>query len=321
MKKILLFFIILNYSFALEPYLELTTDYRLQNYGEDYFYYKAIGGIKHRGDFYDIELSAIAEEGADPTVDLYRGYIDFHHEDYSLSIGRQSINWGNAFVFNLSNSLYIGELLDPKAERNGVDSVYFKYSSPNLSRAEFVYFRSDNKYDNFATRYTFLINNFEFMANYFYLKQDSPETNRLEHDNKFVLEAKGDIGIGIWAQLGYDNFESKDFVTGVFGMDYNFDFFERSIYTVLETEYNEYITGLVLSYNFSITEDIEFRQSYTLINDDWFISNLVTYTYNDYLEFQGIYNYFDYKERSKFYTHNKNEPLNNEIIFRVTLYL
>ena len=325
MKKILFFIIIFTYSYSFEPYLEVDTDYRLQNYHESYPYYKVIGGVKHSGDFYYLELSGIAEYDYDPVVDLYRGYVDLYYKDYSISIGRQSINWGSGYAFNLANTFYVQELLDPKAERRGVDSVYLKYSSPNMSRLEFAYFKSDIntgvKSDNFGSRYTFVVDNFEFMANYFYIKQHLPNSMLIESNNKLVLEAKGDIGIGIWGQLGYDHFQSVDYVSGVIGADYNFDISEHSLYTVIESEYNEYVTALFLSYDFSINEDLSFKQGYTLINHDWFITNVVTYTYNDYLEFQFIYNFFHYDENIKFYTHNRDEALNNEITFRISIYL
>jgi len=324
MKKVIkffLFFIVFNISFSVEPFLELITDYRLQNYEENYLYYRGIGGIKHRGDFYYTEFSVIAEEGGDPDIDLFRGYVEVFHEDYSLSVGKQALNWGTGYAFNLASVFDIKEFIDPKAEKFGVYSAVFKYSSPDMSRFELVWFDSNLYHKNFASRYTFLVDDFEFMGNYFYTKQFFPQSKKVEENNKVVFEVKGDIGIGVWAQLGYDDFQSKDYVTTVLGADYNFEVFDKFVYTVAETEYNEYVTGLFLSYNFSPTENTKFQQGYTLINDDWFITNVLTYTYNDYLEFQFIYNYFHQDSVAKIYTNHSKETLENELTLRATLYL
>ncbi|MCK5780292.1 MAG: hypothetical protein KAH04_04690 [Psychrilyobacter sp.] len=319
--NILLFLMLFNTSFSLEPFLELITDYRLQNYEESYLYYRGIGGIKHRSDFYYTEISIIGEEGSDPELDLFRGYIEVFHEDYSLAVGRQTLNWGVGYMFNLASVFDIKEFIDPKSEKSGTDSAIFKYSSPSMARFELAWFNSDISHKNFASRYTFLIDDFEFMGNYFYTKQFFHESRKVEENNKVVLEVKGDIGIGIWGQLGYDDFQSKDYITTVLGADYNFELLNRYIYTIIETEYNEYISGLFLSYNFSPTENTNFQQGYSIINDDWFITNAITYTYNDYLEFQFLYNYFHQNGVQKIKTNNNKQKLENEVTLRAILYL
>jgi hypothetical protein len=303
----------------MEPFLELRGDYSLQNYEENYWYYKGIIGLRHGNEDFYTELSLIGEEGADPAVDIYRGYLEYYIDDLTLSAGRQTISWGHAYIFNLSDVFNEIDIEDPKSDKRGLDSIRFKYSLSDMSRLEFIGFKTHEKDENFAGRYTFLIDDFEVMVNYFQITELSPLTKTIEKNKKFVLEAKGDLIVGVWGQISYDKYETDDLHTLVAGIDYNFDLYQKNIYTALEGFYNNEGGGVYLTYNLRINESFEFYQGCLVIDDGGYLNTTLNYIYNDYVNFEFAYNYYHNFEKYGYLT-QEEKKLTSEIVFRTKMF-
>ncbi|WP_028855704.1 hypothetical protein [Psychrilyobacter atlanticus] len=319
MKIFILFFFITQLCFSIDYFLELRGDYSLQNYEENYWYYKGIAGLRHEGENFYTELSLIGEEGADPSVDLYRGYLEYYIDDLTLSAGRQTISWGHGYIFNFSDVFNEIDIEDPKSDKRGVDSIRFKYSLSDMSRLEFIGFKTDEKDENFAGRYTFLIDDFEVMMNYFHIAQPSPITGKIEKNERIVLETKGDLIIGVWGQISYDKYETDDLYTLVAGIDYNFNLYQKNVYTAMEGFYNKEGGGTYFTYNLRINESFEFYQGCLLIDDGGYLNTTLNYIYNDYVNFEFAYNYYHNFEKYGYLTKD-NKELTNEIVFRTKMF-
>lgn len=319
MKIFILFFFMTQLCLSVEYLSELRVDYSLQNYQENYWYYKGIIGLRHDGEDFYTEFSLIGEEGADPAIDLYRGYLEYYIDDLTLSAGRQTISWGHSYIFNLSDVFNQIDIEDPKSDKRGLDSIRFKYSLSDMSRLELIGFKSDEKDENFAGRYTFLIDDFEVMMNYFYITVPSPITNKIEKNERIVLEVKGDMIVGVWGQISYDRYETDDLYTLVTGIDYNFDLYQKNVYTALEGFYNKEGGGTYFTYNLRINESFEFYQGCLLIGDGVYLNTTLNYIYNDYMNFEFTYNYYHNFEKYGYLTED-NKELTSEIVFRTKMF-
>jgi len=320
MKKIIFLFLIFRATFSLEPFLELQGESRLEEFEKNHWYYKAISGVRHGGENYYGEISFIGEEGADPELDLYRGYLEYYIGKSTIYGGRQTITWGHAYLFNLSDVFNEIDIEEPRSEKRGVDSLRARYNITDMSRLEVVGFETDGKKENFAGRYTFLWDDMEVMMNYFNMAEVSPFTQELEKNEHYVLEAKGDMIVGIWGQLSYNRYENDDLSTIVTGLDYNFDIYNKSLYVAAEGIYNEIGSGFYLTYNLQINESFEFYQGYLFAGDGRYINSTVNYIYNDYLNFELAYNFY-HKFEGYGYLSSSEKELQDEVVFRAKLYL
>ncbi len=320
MKKLILLLLIFRGALALEPFLELEGEYRLQNYKENRWYYKSIGGLKHWGEDYYTEISLIGEEGEDPEVAFYTGYLEYYAGDLTLSGGRQRISWGHGFIFNLSDVFNEIDIEDPGSEGRGVDSLRVRYSLREMSRLELVGFKTDEKDENFAGRYTFLWEDYEFMVNYFNTVEISPVSGKGEKVERYVLEVKGDMVIGVWGQLSYAEFEDDDSYALVLGGDYNFDLYGKNLYTAIEGIVSQESSGVYLTYRLRIDEAYEFYQGYIFTQGRQYINSTLSYTYNDYVTFELAYNYYHEFGQLGYETED-GEELRHEVVLRSKIYL
>jgi len=319
MKKIILLLIIFRGALALEPFFDLEGEYRLQNYEESQWYYKSIGGLRHGEEDYYTEVSLIGEEGEDPELAFYTGYLEYYSGDLTLSGGRQRISWGHGYIFNLSDVFNEVDIEDPGSEKRGVDSLRLRYSTGDMSRLEFVGFKTDEKDENFAGRYTFLWENYEFMANYFNTVEVSPVSGKAEKNERYVLEVKGDMVIGVWSQVSYAEFEGDKVYTLVLGGDYNFDLYGMALYTAAEGIFSEESSGIYLTYRLRIDEAFEFYQGYIFSQGSRYINSTLNYIYNDYVNFEVAYNYYHGFDELG-YTTKGGGTLRHEVVVRTKMY-
>ena len=318
MKKIILLFILFRGAFALEPFLDLEGEYRLQNFDRSRWQYETIGGVTHDGEDWYAETSLIGEEGSGPEVSLYTGYLEYYAGDLTLSGGRQMISWGHSYIFNLSDVFNEIDIEDPRGDKRGVDSLRVRYSAGDASRVEVVGFKADEKDDNFAGRYTFLWEDYEFMLNYFNITEVSPVTEKVEETERYVLEAKGDMVIGVWCQLSYDKFQRDRVHTLVLGGDYNFDLYGKTLYTAAEGIFSKELSGLYMTYNLRINEAVEFYQGYLLTQGRRYINSTLNYIYNDYVNFDLAHNYYhNFQELGGVF--QEVEGLRHEVVLRIRM--
>ena len=85
------------------------------------------------------------------TSELYRGTVQFTHNDLDLRIGRQQINWASALIWNpLDRFNPLNPLQLERYERQGVDAILLDYNIQELSRLSLVYSQQRQPSDNSA---------------------------------------------------------------------------------------------------------------------------------------------------------------------------
>ena len=298
MKKIyiFLFLVVVSEVFPLDYFGEIEGTQRFKSYNNSSGSLELILGAEHEEENWYSQLSLRAQDDSEDPLDLYRAYVELYGDSLTFSAGRQMIVWGSAYIFNGADVFNEVDIENPRSDKDGLDSVRIKYNSKNMSRLESVIFKNSERDDNIGARYTFLVDNYEFMANYFHYVRKNNMRESVKNED-IVLEVKGDVGIGVWSQLIHRNSDVSDQNSVVLGGDYSFDIDGNLLYTLAETIYiKEEDRGAVyLMYNYVVSEDIEVFQSLLV---DGKISYLylrsgVTYKLNDYFNFQVSYNYYN----------------------------
>ncbi len=298
MKKIyiFLFLVVVSEVFPLDYFGEIEGTQRFKSYNNSSGSLELILGAEHEEENWYSQLSLRAQDDSEDPLDLYRSYVEFYGDSLTFSAGRQMIVWGSAYIFNGADVFNEVDIENPRSDKDGLDSVRIKYNSKNMSRLESVIFKNSERDDNIGARYTFLVDNYEFMANYFHYDRKNNMGESVKNED-IVLEVKGDVGIGVWSQLIHRDSDVSDQNSVVLGGDYSFDIGGNLLYTLAETIYiKEEDRGAVyLMYNYVLSEDIEVFQSLLV---DGKISYLylrtgVTYKLNDYFNFQVSYNYYN----------------------------
>ncbi|WP_372714611.1 hypothetical protein, partial [Ilyobacter sp.] len=282
--------------FPLDYFGEIEGTQRFKSYNNSSGSLELILGAEHEEENWYSQLSLRAQDDSEDPLDLYRSYVELYGDSLTFSAGRQMIVWGSAYIFNGADVFNEVDIENPRSDKDGLDSVRIKYNSKNMSRLESVIFKNSERDDNIGARYTFLVDNYEFMANYFHYDRKNNMGESVKNED-IVLEVKGDLGIGVWSQLIHRNSDVSDQNSVVLGGDYSFDIGGNLLYTLAETIYiKEEDRGAVyLMYNYVVSEDIEVFQSLLV---DGKISYLylrsgVTYKLNDYFNFQVSYNYYN----------------------------
>ncbi len=321
----LLIFILITATniFSAEFWGEVKSEYRIENLEESRFPLEAkLGTEFSEDDFYSqfaiIGESTESEEG----VDVYRAHVELYKDNLTLSIGRQKLVWGSAFIFNLTDVFNPVDIEDPRSEKVGTDSIRLKYNTTAMSRLEAVAFKNDLSNNNFGSRYTFLSGDFEFMLNYLNYKQsvfDSEETRR----NDLIFEFKGDVEVGLWAQLEQYWEDSDSGTTAVIGTDYTFDVMQKTLYTLAEGVYDfgEKAAAVYLMYKYDFSDLASFNQS-ALINPkggSFFISSYISYIFNDYVTTKTGVNFYNDMEQFGFET-SEGKQLDNELFLEMKLF-
>jgi hypothetical protein len=298
MKKIyiFLFLVVVSEVFPLDYFGEIEGTQRFKSYNTSNGSIELILGAEHEEENWYSQLSLRAQDDSEDPLDLYRAYVELYGDSLTFSAGRQMIVWGSAYIFNGADVFNEVDIENPRSDKDGLDSVRIKYNSKNMSRLESVIFKNSERDDNIGARYTFLVDNYEFMANYFHYDRKNNTGGSVKNED-IVLEVKGDVGIGVWSQLIHRESDVSDQNSVVLGGDYSFDIGGNLLYTLAETIYiKEEDRGAVyLMYNYVLSEDIEVFQSLLV---DGKISYLylrsgVTYKLNDYFNFQVSYNYYN----------------------------
>ncbi|WP_319370392.1 hypothetical protein [uncultured Ilyobacter sp.] len=323
MKKrcFFLFLILVSEVFSLNYFGEVEGTQRFRSYNKSNGYLELILGAEHMEEDFYSQVSIMATDDPSDHLDLYRGYVEFYRDSTTFSVGRQMLVWGSAYLFNGADVFNELELENPRSEKEGLDSVRIKYNLENMSRLEGVVFKNSVRDDNLGARYTFLVDNYEFMANYFHYDKKNSAGESVKNED-IVLEVKGDAGIGVWSQLIHRESDSSPQNSIVLGGDYSFDLSGNLFYTLIETIYisEENRGAAYLRYNYVVSEDVEVFQS--LLMDAgisyFYLRSGFNYKLNDYFNLQISYNYYN-NFRGLNYS-NMEKELNSELVFEIKGY-
>lgn len=303
---------------------EISVERESDNISETEYISEAKLGLQYEEDnmFSEITISADSSD-EEQEVEIYRAYTELYNDRLSLSLGRQKIVWGSAFLFNMSDVMSTPDPSDPSADKAGTDSIKLKYSTEDMARLELLAFSNDVEGDNLALRYTFLINNFELMFNYFDYKTEI--LSQTKEIKRGVIEFKGDILLGLWSQFVFQEMDSENYEYLVLGSDYSFEINERTFYILAEGLYNNNSENalIYLNYNYTFSEDISFGQSYVgaFENNAGILYNSLEYLFNDYVTIElGINFYNNIEEFSGLSEVSFDDDLENEFSFKVSSY-
>ncbi len=310
-------------SFSAEFWGEVKSEYRIENLEDSSFPLEAKLGTEFSGDDFYSEFAIIGKStGSDESVDVYRAHVELYNDKLTLAMGRQKLVWGSAFIFNLTDVFNVVDIEDPRSEKIGTDSISLKYNTTDMSRLEAVIFKNDLSNNNFGSRYTFLFGDFEFMLNYLNYKEsvfDNEESRR----NDLIFEFKGDVEVGVWAQLEQYWKDSDSGSTAVVGTDYTFDVMQKTLYTLAEGIYDfgEKAAAVYLMYRYDFSDLASFNQS-ALINPkggSFFISSYLGYIFNDYITTKAGVNFYSDMEQFGFET-SEGKQLDNELFLEMKLF-
>lgn len=291
MKKIIFsIFIIMSsmiYSFEYKAEFELRQRLREPNLIEDE---KLLlkSSLDISNDYKDIYLNLSLKSYSDnmDEIQIFRAFGEYYGEKYNVSLGKQRIVWGSAYIYNLMDLFNDIEIEEPKRERKGVKALRLNYNFENTSKAEFIYYKNSLKEKNYlAFRYFSTYKTFEYAINY------------LEDEKGLVLETKGDILLGVWTQLAL---ETKEYLLG---MDYSFDIFYNNFYTVYEMMFREEekVLGNYFRYNYNVNDTMSFGQSFSKDSngENGFFNIFYEYLYSDNISIDIRLNrYLEYNEKT-----------------------
>ena len=320
MKRLCTFIFLIAFSevFSIDYFGEVEGTQRFKSYNSSNGYIELILGAEHQEKNFYSQISIKATDDPEDYLELYRGYLELYGDSTTFSAGRQMIVWGSAYIFNGADVFNEVDLENPRSDKDGLDSLRLKYNLQNMSRLEGVVFKNSARDNNIGARYTFLVDNYEFMANYFHYDKKNPFGEAVKNED-VVLELKGDAGIGVWSQLIHKESEGSGQNAVVLGGDYSFDLSGNLLYTLAETIYiKEEDTGAIyLRYNYVVSEDIEVFQS--LLADGeisyLYLRSGFTYKLNDYFNIQVSYNY--YNNFRGLYQYSYGEELDSEVVFEI----
>ncbi|MCK9224087.1 MAG: hypothetical protein M0R46_14270 [Candidatus Muirbacterium halophilum] len=226
-KLIVLFYILFNcfnvFSYNILNESEFILDFSHNNEEVLLKHYISYEDYLKNSDYFNFELGIDIKKG-DSEVFVKRFFVEQYKQNYKLGFGRQRIIWGNSLYFNKTDIFNSNDITDLKKDKNGVDSVFVSYSNSFYSRTEFAYKFDSNNDDIYAFRYTWINQSFEYMINFL----EYYNVNLNENKKEFVLEFKGDKGIGIWGQIGFQ-LDSKIDNNLVIGTDYSWEINQNNL--------------------------------------------------------------------------------------------
>lgn len=312
--------IITSEVFSMEYFGEVEGTQRFKDYDESSGTLELILGAEHEEKSLYSQFALKGRDDSEDPIDLYRAYVEIYRNDLTISAGRQMLVWGSAYIFNGADVFNEVDIEDPRSDKDGLDSFRMKYNLRNMSRLEGVVFKNDAADDNIGTRYTFLVDNYEFMGNYFNYYRENDQGEKIRNED-IVLEVKGDAGIGVWSQLIHKRVEGEELNSIVAGGDYSFDIAGNLLYTLAEGIYiKEEDTGaLYLMYNYVMSEDLEVFQNFLVGGGlaSFYLRSGVTYKLNDYFNLQVSYNYYKNFEELDGYRAMEGYDFDSELVFEI----
>lgn len=298
MKKLIIFGIMAMEMMAMDFTKEIGVKYRSDSEDYNLPISLKLNGSQSFDKFYtEIEVKNSIEKSSktekiDYDFQVSKAYGEYYGEKYTLTLGRQTISWGNAFIFNRLNSLNQINILNPTEKNSFLDGVKLKVNVGDSQRLEAIVFENNDSFENYALRYTRLMATTELMLNYIKREKDM-KNPRDKGINDIIIDVKGDLLVGLWGQYSY-NFD-RDKNSYLLGVDYSFAPFDKTLYLLLESSYEEE-NKLFLNYfryNYSINDWNSLSGGILFKEGEKVVTTSINHKLNDFVELNLSHIYLD----------------------------
>ena len=298
MKKLIIFGIMAMEMMAMDFTKEIGVKYRSDSEDYNLPISLKLNGSQSFDKFYtEIEVKNSIEKSSkiekiDYDFQVSKAYGEYYGEKYTLTLGRQTISWGNAFIFNRLNSLNQINILNPTEKNSFLDGVKLKVNVGDSQRLEAIVFENNDSFENYALRYTRLMDTTELMLNYIKREKDM-KNPRDKGINDIIIDVKGDLLVGLWGQYSY-NFD-RDKNSYLLGVDYSFAPFDKTLYLLLESSYEEE-NKLFLNYfryNYSINDWNSLSGGILFKEGEKVVTTSINHKLNDFVELNLSHIYLD----------------------------
>ena len=298
MKKLIIFGIMAMEMMAMDFTKEIGVKYRSDSEDYNLPISLKLNGSQSFDKFYtEIEVKNSIEKSSktekiDYDFQVSKAYGEYYGEKYTLTLGRQTISWGNAFIFNRLNSLNQINILNPTEKNSFLDGVKLKVNVGDSQRLEAIVFENNDNFENYALRYTRLMATTELMLNYIKREKDM-KNPRDKGINDIIIDVKGDLLVGLWGQYSY-NFD-RDKNSYLLGVDYSFAPFDKTLYLLLESSYEEE-NKLFLNYfryNYSINDWNSLSGGILFKEGEKVVTTSINHKLNDFVELNLSHIYLD----------------------------
>ncbi|MGC1242639.1 MAG: hypothetical protein WA874_13695 [Chryseosolibacter sp.] len=120
--------------------------------------------LRNDNEAFDLSANWIDEPRMVFNTNIDRLWVDYHHEQWSLRLGRQRINWGIGTTWNPNDLFNTFNFLDfDYEERPGADAVKLQYLTGDMNHIEFAFFVSEKKRKEIAAlKYFMNVANYDF---------------------------------------------------------------------------------------------------------------------------------------------------------------
>lgn len=298
MKKLIIFGFMAMEMMAMDFTKEIGVKYRSDSEDYNLPISLKLNGSQSFDKFYtEIEVKNSIEKSSktekiDYDFQVSKAYGEYYGEKYTLTLGRQTISWGNSFIFNRLNSLNQINILNPTEKNSFLDGVKLKVNVGDSQRLEAIVFENNDNFENYALRYTRLMATTELMLNYIKREKDM-KNPRDKGINDIIIDVKGDLLVGLWGQYSY-NFD-RDKNSYLLGVDYSFAPFDKTLYLLLESSYEEE-NKLFLNYfryNYSINDWNSLSGGILFKEGEKVVTTSINHKLNDFVELNLSHIYLD----------------------------
>jgi len=206
------------------------------------------------------------------------------------------------------NVLTSVNILNPGEKDNTLDGIKIKYNLAKDSKLEAVVFNV-NTADNYGLKYSTVLDNYEYQLSYIKKEKLDQLSNKEEKINDLIFEFKGDLVLGLWAQVAHSfEYDKNNYVLGV---DYSFAPFDKTLYLLWEGNYSEK-TELLLNYfryNYNFNQWTSLNGGILAKENEQVITTSVNHKLNDAVELNLSYIFLN----SEMYKNIMNISSDNKI--------
>ena len=313
MKKWISYFLLATSVFSLDFSTEIDATYQTDFSSNNTPVTLKLNGEHSTDNIYgQFEIKADSET---EELELTKAYAETYKRNSTLTFGRQPISWGNAYIFNRLNNLTSINILNPNEKTATLDGIKLKHSIGN-SRVEGIVFNVNDSSDNYALRYTTLIKNSELMLNYV-KKEADLEVAGSESTNDFILDFKGDLGVGIWTQFSYSFDTHKNFY--LLGIDYSLTLFDQTLYLLNENSYdsNKELLLNYFRYEYGFNEWTGIKGGLMIQEKNSILTTTVSHKLNDEIEINLSHIFTNLDEASSVGSKLKNTYSKNNLELQI----
>ncbi len=254
-------------------------------------------------------LSYFPYELAD-TLFLDNIYLEFHHQLFDLTLGRQQLPSGVGYTWNPTDIFNQKDMMDPTYENQGIDAIQIQIPYKSLFTFRGI-LQPENKWKRTTQYYEIksLLGNFDISL--LYAQQIDMSTDQFFQANYFKrkmggFNAEGDLfGFGVRTEIAIneiDNDTDNLKYEYIIGGDYTF---ENSLYTMVEYYHNDFGVKAEETTFFDYTAFFSWERK--SLNQNY-LFGMAMYPITDLIDgaFFGIYNFDD-----------QSIVINPQIVYRI----